>query len=123
MAFEGPRHSVRLWDIVAGREIRRYPQAPLPKGRPFGFMIDHSLEFHLAFSPDGKLLAAEQTSESLCLWSVATGQLYRRFPGLEIGHGVAFTPDSERLITGGRHFRQWDIDRRNRSGAFPCKMS
>ena len=119
LAFVGHHRTLRLWDVAAGREVRYYPRAPLPRGRPSGFTIDHSLEFHLAFSPDGKLLAAEQTDESLCLWSVKTGQLYRRFPHLEIGHGIAFTTDGRRLITGGRQFRKWDIDRAREIRRFP----
>jgi WD40 repeat protein len=110
LAFEGRHDTLRLWEVASAREIRYFPQAPLPRG-PRSFVSDHSAESHLRFSPDGKLLAAGQTHFSLCLWSATTGQLYRRFPNLEIGHGIAFTPDGKRMITGGRHFRHWNIDR------------
>ena len=109
LAFIGRRYTVRLWNIAAGREVRYFPQGPLPKVRASGFDIDDSLEFHLAFSPDGKLLAAEQTRKNVCLWSVTTGQLYRRFPQLEIGNGIAFTADGKTLITGGDRFHYYDI--------------
>ncbi len=59
--------------------------------------------------PDGKLLAAGDTPESLCLWSVETGQAFRRFAHGDAGHGIVFTPDGKRLITGGRYFHHWDV--------------
>ena len=110
VAFAGPG-GVRIWDVASGREsrwaLRRDPSRRCSRS----LEIDDSWEFHVAFSPDGKLVAAEDDRKGLCLWSMVTGQPYRRFPQLEIGHGIVFTPDGKRLISGGRHFHHWDIAR------------
>jgi WD40 repeat protein len=104
----------RVWDVAAQRANRFFPQPRLPHRSAAlvdAIEIDDSWEPHLVFSTDGKLLAAEETHEGTCLWSVTTGKIYRRFPKLEIGHGIAFSSDGKRLISGGRHFRYWDIAR------------
>jgi WD40 repeat protein len=108
LAFGG-RGGLRLWDVPSGRESRWTLRLDPSRRRSTGIDIDDSWEFHIAFSPDGKLVAAEDDRKGLCLWSTATGRPYRRFPRLEIGHGIAFTPDGKRLISGGRYFQHWDI--------------
>jgi WD40 repeat protein len=118
LAVAGPRGMVRVWHVAAGREVRRF-RYPRPPARSRTIDIDETLVFHLVFSADGKLLAAEDTRESTCLWDVATGRPYRRFPYLEIGHGLAFTPDGKRLISGGTSFRHWDIARCREIRRFP----
>lgn len=59
--------------------------------------------FSIAFSPDGKSLAAGAWDGSLRLWDVATGKEIRRFTG---HHGwvraVAFSPDGKLLASGGK---------------------
>jgi WD40 repeat protein len=108
MASSG-RGGAWIWDLVSGRESRWTLRRDPSRRRSRSLEIDDSWEFHIAFSPDGELVAAEDDRKGLCLWSTATGQPYRRFPRLEIGHGIAFTPDGKRLISGGRYFQHWDI--------------
>ena len=103
--------SPTVWDVAAGRKVQFFREPPQRRGRTSGLDIDDSWALQLVFSPDGKLLAAEGTRESTCLWSMTTGNLYRRFPHMEIGHGIAFSKDGKRLISGGRYFRHWDIAR------------
>jgi dipeptidyl aminopeptidase/acylaminoacyl peptidase len=59
--------------------------------------------FSVAYSPDGKLLAAGSWDGSVRLWEVATGKEVRQF----VGHkgwvsAVAFAPDGQTLATGGK---------------------
>jgi WD40 repeat protein len=66
----------------------------------------------LAFSPDGKVLAAGVSDGAVCLWEAATGKLLRRF---DVGAawqwpGIAFSPDSKRLaVAAGSELSLWDV--------------
>lgn len=66
----------------------------------------------VAFSPDGKHLAAACMSPIVPLWDVETGQLVRTFesPG-PVWTSVAFSPDGKMLATGGQGsaIHLWDV--------------
>ena len=66
--------STRLWDLATGRERRRFPVE--------GFDVRS-----LAFSPDGKLLAAAVTDGTIRIYDLATGR--ERLPRLGPGAGDA----------------------------------
>jgi RNA polymerase sigma factor (sigma-70 family) len=96
--------TIVLWDLALGAELRRLSRPGLR---------DRNME--LAFSPDGKVLAASGDSARLHLWEVASGK--ERFPSL--GHEgsvnlIAFSPDGTRLVSSGQDgtLRTWDIARR-----------
>jgi WD40 repeat protein len=56
----------------------------------------------LAFSPDGRLLAAALGDGSVPVWDVTTGALRARHKcGLSQTDGVAFAPDGRTLAVGG----------------------
>jgi WD40 repeat protein len=106
LAVLGKNH-VQLWDVASRCEVRRFELAP-----PEDMLEEWNLDAPLAFSPDGKLLAAPNVDSCIVVWSVATG----RQVGTLRGHGgqvhtLAFTPDSRRLLSGSADTTalMWDV--------------
>jgi WD40 repeat protein len=81
---------VRLWDAASGQQLFELTD---PKGR--GLSSDS-----VAFSPDGKLVAAEHSYGPIRVFDAATGQLIREFAG---GH----TEDGYLLFS--RMARPWHL--------------
>jgi WD40 repeat protein len=72
-----------LWDAHTGKLLRRFPD-------PAGVSA-------VAFSPDGKLLAAGSFGGTVSIWDLASAQKRRTLPG-SVGDSVtdlAFSPDGE----------------------------
>jgi len=65
--------------------------------------LDGRAAYALAFSADGKMLAAGYSDASIRLWDGQTGNLLREIPGAHDGvvRAVAFTHDGARLLSGG----------------------
>jgi RNA polymerase sigma factor (sigma-70 family) len=78
--------TVFLWDVASGQEIRR-----LTGGR------DYHGSRALAFSPDGKTLAATGPDPSVRVWDVETGKLLRTERTDEPVYQLAFSPDGKIL--------------------------
>src|SRR5262249_19636426 len=88
--------TLRLWDVVTGKELR-----------PFG---GHSRGVgHVAFAPDGKTLASGSWDRTGRLWQPTTGQELRLLKGHEDWiTAVAFAPDGKTLATADREsLRLW----------------
>jgi WD40 repeat protein len=54
----------------------------------------------IAFSPDGRLLAAADENGAIFLWAASSVHLVKTLVVNEIVTAMAFTPDSKTLATG-----------------------
>jgi WD40 repeat protein len=94
--------SIRLWDSIAGRELKRFQ---CPSGvRP------------LAFSPDGKLLALTGSKHDITLWDLASNKELATLTGHASTIRVAkFSPNGRTLASGGGEYdrpgelKLWDV--------------
>jgi RNA polymerase sigma factor (sigma-70 family) len=103
--------AVRLWDVATGEKLREF-ESPAE-----WFM-------RLAFSPDGRTLAAtvrqsKKQGPSVLLWEVATGRERRSYLAHQgTAYAVAFAPDGRRLASGGADnaVLLWDVTGRIEKG-------
>ena len=107
LAADDGKGSVRLWDIATARQIGPALGVAVPPQRG-GAVFDGIGP--VAFSPDGKTLAARDEKGSVRLWNVTTGR--------QVGHGigsatasVAFSPGGKILAIGraGGSVQLWDV--------------
>ena len=104
----GRDHSVRLWDLASGFEVRAYS----------GF---RAAVRAVAFSHDGRLAAAGgqdgppgqplATQGVVRVYDVESGQELRRFEVAGAVHALAFSPVGRHLLVGADDYlRLWDVD-------------
>jgi WD40 repeat protein len=88
--------TVRVWDAATGKEWRRFGGGGLSS---------------VAFSPDGRLVAAGDMAKSLALWDLETRKLRWRLPDQENSvMGIRFAPDGRTVaaVSGGSIWL-WDV--------------
>jgi WD40 repeat protein len=93
---------VRIVDAKTGRPVGTLPQqaAAPPMAKPGTNLWTGPPCFSLAYSPDGKRLAAGGLDRIVRVWDVATGkELFRLGPHAGTVSGVAFSNDGKRLIS------------------------
>lgn len=98
--------TVYLWDVATGKEVRR-------------FTSEHRI-FSLAFSPDGKILAAGggpenkrfQEPSPIHLWDVEDGKEVRCLSGhIYTASSLIFSTDGKKLVSSGSGgtMSVWDV--------------
>ncbi|MCX6927451.1 MAG: hypothetical protein NT154_30235 [Verrucomicrobia bacterium] len=82
--------TVAWWEMASGRRLKRF---------------EHhfaSNDGYLTFSPVAPLLAGSTTDGVTTIWDVATGRIVTTMrANFKAVHGVAFSPDGQRLLSGG----------------------
>ncbi|MHC1763354.1 MAG: WD40 repeat domain-containing serine/threonine protein kinase [Verrucomicrobiia bacterium] len=83
--------TVVWWEMASGRRLRQFEHH-------FG----HN-DGYLAFSPVAPLLAGSTTDGVTTIWDVTTGRIVTTIrANFKAVHGVAFSPDGQRLLSGGK---------------------
>jgi len=87
---------VLLWDTTTGKLLRA---------------LGDDAGGHVAFSPNGRILAAASATGAVNLWDPATGTLLRALSGPKPAGALAFGPDGHRLATAAtdNSIRVYDV--------------
>ncbi|HEX7312606.1 MAG TPA: caspase family protein [Pyrinomonadaceae bacterium] len=91
--------TIKVWDITTGKELHT-----LSSGE--------NILASVAFSPDGKTVAARSGNGIITLWDVASGEVLR---ALSLGAGASdlfvFSPDGETIaaVKSGRTISLWSV--------------
>jgi WD40 repeat protein len=96
---------VQLWNTATGRPVRTLlVPTPLP------IYIDGVSS--VAFSPDGKIVAAATGNGQIQLWDTATGQPIRAWLAASYATAITsivFSPDGKILASGADDVRLWNV--------------
>ena len=92
--------TLRLWDTATGKLLRT-------------FSGHKKFINHMAFSPDGKVIAAGSDDKTLCLWEADTGNLLHTLSGhTHAVNSVAFSPDGKIIASASSDgtLRLWNVN-------------
>jgi RNA polymerase sigma factor (sigma-70 family) len=115
LATGGMDCAVRLWEADSGKLLHTLGTPLDLSGPRDGIRVTGTSA--IAFSPDGKFVAAAIVPQNtITLWDADSGKELRQFKGHPDGwhqgwvHALAFTPDGKTLISGSedRTVRLWD---------------
>lgn len=106
---------VALWRVEDGTLLRWFETPELESEEPFSeyqFQLPNTIT-HIAFSPDGRLLAAGQMDGSIAVWRVVDGVLLHNLDTQDAPtNSLAFSPDSQTLVSGGdNRIQVWDVEK------------
>jgi WD40 repeat protein len=115
LATENPNRTITLWEVASGKKRGQLGQSPAEQPRPNNGTMDVVIDLDgmgggftdpagpigLAFSPDGRALAARGGDLSVRIWDVTAGKEIGQLKG----HGgrvdtVAFAADGKTLASG-----------------------
>ncbi|MEO7538602.1 MAG: caspase family protein, partial [Pyrinomonadaceae bacterium] len=99
LASGGNDHTLRIWDIERGDEVKNFSDG------------DSIIEA-IAFSPDGKMAASGGTGNSIIVRDLATGREVKRLDGHTGSVStIAFSPDGRSVASGSEDqtVKIWDI--------------
>ena len=106
-------NQIKLWDVATGRELRT-----LAIGGGTGGLFGVSLTgvTAVAFSRDGRLLAAGGRDNAITVWDTKTGRALHTLGGSAAGTSaligviaLAFSADARQLISFSDAVRAWDV--------------
>jgi WD40 repeat protein len=115
LATENADRTITLWETASGKKQTSLGKAPdrprpNPRGGNVAFVItgmggggsrDAAGSVGLAYSPDGRALAARGAEQSVLVWDVTAGKEIGRLEGHEGRvETVYFAPDGKTLVTG-----------------------
>lgn len=101
----GKSGEIRVYDLDAARA-----SAPVQK-HCLGAGIHSDVVFSVAWSPDGKTLAAGSYDRLASLWDVESGQGRRLKDHTDAVYAVAYSPDGKQVASasGDRTVKVWDV--------------
>jgi WD40 repeat protein len=126
LATDNQDQTVTLWEVASGKERMRLGKAPPPVAPPGmlpavvagglgrGVYLGPAAPTTLAFTPNGRTLAARGPDRSVRIWDVARGKQLGQFQGHE-GNvtTLALSDDGNTLATGSADTTVlvWDVTR------------
>jgi WD40 repeat protein len=98
------RGPVKVWDYATHQIVKTLPPAS-----------------RLAFSPDGKILAAGSTYNTFKLWNVETGQEMRKLDNSGEVVCLSFSPDGQTVAAGNwaGEVQRWNVGTGERLSPLP----
>lgn len=115
-------NTVKLWDTTNGRELRNLSS---------GGQSSQSLAPVVAFSRDGRLIAASTSDNAVKIWNVVTGSEMQTLAGSQSSllsvlgvYFIGFSADARKLVSGSDAIRVWNVASGNmlsEVGADPLK--